>query len=265
MILTPAEHYRSLVDLLENPEQRYIRRMNENVVKPYIKYLQGLNRYLNESQMTQQDLKAVAQQAEQDPSSVTLPQQVQQNFAKELETVPAGPVDGFNDKINAELAKVQDPEVKKSLLDKAKEALKNPDTQQTILTAVSSIAGMVAGAASLGLGAEAAKSATKHIGNGLLGVLNARLAGKSWSDSAKHGAGVGATHAAADELGVNDKDAKNALGIQTPQAGKPNAAQGQVAAPAGVSPEALKGEWEKFVKYGQDLVSKMAPTPATAE
>jgi hypothetical protein len=106
--------------------------------------------------------------------------------------------------------KYKTQKLSKSLLAKAKEALKNPDTQQTILTAVSSIAGMVAGAASLGLGADAAKTATKHIGSGLLGVLNARLAGKSWKDAAKHGAGVGATHAAADELGINAKDAKSA-------------------------------------------------------
>jgi len=260
-MLTPAEQYRSLVDLIENPEQRYIRRMNENVVKPYIEYLRGLNRYLSESAMTPQDLKAVAQQAQQNPESVTLPPQVQQNFARELETVPPGPVDGFNDKVNAELAKVQDPEVKQSLLSKAKEALKNPDTQQTILTAVSSIAGMAAGAVSLGLGADAAKSAVKHIGNGLLGVLNARLAGKSWQDAAKHGAQVGVTHAAADELGVSSKDAKNAIGLQTPQGAGSTQAGAAPTAPPGVSPEALKGEWEKFVKYGQDLLSKMVPAP----
>jgi hypothetical protein len=45
-MLTPAEQYRSLVELIDNPEQRYIRRMNETVVKPYIEYLNGLNRYL---------------------------------------------------------------------------------------------------------------------------------------------------------------------------------------------------------------------------
>jgi hypothetical protein len=268
-MLTPAEQYRSLVELIDNPEQRYIRRMDETVVKPYIAYLKGLNSYLTEAAMSPADLKAVAQQAQQDPNSVTLPPQVQQNFAKELEAVPAGPVDGFNDKFNAELAKIQDPEVKQGLLAKAKEALKNPDHQQTILTAVSSIAGMVAGAASLGLGADAAKSATKHIGNGLLGIVNAKLSGKSWQSAIKHGAKVGATHAAADELGVNARDAKSALGIKNYDPSKPisptnqpgQTAQGQVTAPPGVDPQALKGEWEKFVKYGQDLLSKMVPAP----
>ena len=266
-MLTPAEQYRSLVDLIENPEQRYIRRMDEAVVKPYIAYLKGLNSYITEAAMTGADLKQVAQQAEKNPGSVALPPQVQQNFAQELEQVPAGPVDGFNDKINAELAKVQDPEVKQGLLAKAKEAIKNPNHQQTILTAVSSIAGMVAGAASLGLGADVAKQATRAVGTGLLSVLNSRLAGKSWTDAAKAGVARTATRAAADQVGVGYQDAKGLLGLgstaKDAKAAQGGAApaQGQVAAPPGVDPQALKGEWEKFVKYGQDLLSKMVPAP----
>lgn len=266
MMLTPAEQYRSLVDLLDNPEQRYIRRMDESVVKPYIAYLKGLNSYLTEAAMTGADLKQVAAQAEKNPGSVALPAQVQQNFDTELAAVPLAPVDNFDQRIQAELARIQDPEVKQSLLAKAKEALKNPNNQQTLLTAVSSIAGMVAGAASLGLGADAAKSATRAVGTGLLSVLNSRLAGKSWTDSARAGAARTATRAAADQVGVGYQDAKGLVGLgstakdaKAAQAGA--AGQGQVAAPPGVDPQALRGEWEKFVKYGQDLVSKMVPAP----
>jgi hypothetical protein len=161
-------------------------------------------------------------------------------------------------------------------MDKVKDALKNPDHQQTILTAVSTIAGMIANAASLGVGGDAAKSATKAIGTGLLATLNSRTAGKSWKDAAKAGLARGTTKAAADQVGVDYRDAKSALGMgSTKQAARAAQAGGQappaanttpIPAPAGTTPDALKAEWEKFVQFGQGLLNRMVPAqqPAAA-
>jgi hypothetical protein len=66
-------------------------------------------------------------------------------------------------------------------------------------------------------------------------------------------------------VGIGYQDAKGLIGLgstakdaKAAQAGGAGAAP---TAPPGVSPEALRGEWEKFVKYGQDLLSKMVPAP----
>jgi hypothetical protein len=250
-MLTQAEQYRQLVDLLENPEQRYIRRMNENVVKPYLQYLSNLNSYLIETQLSTGDLKNIAQQAKSDPGSVVVPAQVQKNFAQELSEIPPGPVDGFNEKINQELQQITDPEIKQSLVQRAREAIKNPDTQQTVLSAVSTITGMIAGAATLGLGTDAAKSATKHLGNGLIAIMNARLAGKSWRDSIKSGASTSAKAAAGDELEIGGAQSGTDAG---------GGSTAKIA--ANIDPVQLKSEWEKFVQYGQSLISKITPAKA---
>jgi hypothetical protein len=218
-----------------------------------------------------------AAQAGGNPDNMVLPAQVQQNFAANLPPADAGPVPNFQQQATAEVAKIADPEVKKGLMDKVKDALKNPDHQQTILTAVSTIAGMIANAASLGVGGDAAKAATKAIGTGLLATLNSRTAGKSWADAAKAGLARGTTKAAADQVGVDYRDAKKALGLgSTKQAAKDAqaAAQGGAAAPAanttpipapaGTTPDALKAEWEKFVQFGQGLLNRMVPAQQPA-
>lgn len=264
--MNTINEYRELINLIDNPEQLYIKRLNETVVKPYIKYINNLNNYLNESTLTPQQLNQIATQAQANPENIALPQQVKQTFAQELNNIPAGPVQNFDTKVKQELDRVQDPEVKQGLLQRAKDAVKNPDTQQTVLAAVSSIAGMVAGAASMGLGADAAKQATKAVGTGLLAVLNSRIAGKDWRDSIKAGTTRASVRAAADQIGIGYKDAKDLVGLgstakdaKAAQAGAKAAEP--IAAPAGVDPQELKGEWEKFVKYGQDLLSRMVPAP----
>jgi hypothetical protein len=256
----------------ENRHLYWQRRMNENVVKPYAAYLQGLNTYLTEAAAAD-PISQMVQQAGGNPDNMVLPTQVQQNFAANLPPADAGPVPNFQQQATAEVNKIADPEVKKGLMDKIKDALKNPDHQQTILTAVSGIAGMVANAASLGIGGDAAKAATKAIGTGLLATLNSRIAGKSWTDAAKAGVARATTKAAADQVGVDYRDAKKALGLgSTKQAAKDAQAGAQggqaapIPAPAGTTPDALKAEWEKFVQFGQGLLNRMVPAqqPAAA-
>jgi hypothetical protein len=253
----------------ENRHLYWQRRMNENVVRPYINYLSGLNTYLTEAAAAD-PISQMVQQAGGNPDNMVLPPQVQQNFAANLPPADAGPVQNFQQQAQAEVAKIADPEVKKSLMDKIKTALKNPDTQQTILTAVSSIAGMAAGAASMGLGRDAAKSATQAIGQGLIATLNAKMGGADWKSAAKQGVAHGAAHAAGDELGVRGKDLTKAVGLGTPGAPGDKAAAGgapaagPVQAPAGTTPDALKAEWEKFVQFGQGLLNRMVPAQQPA-
>jgi hypothetical protein len=262
----------------ENRHLYWQRRMNENVVKPYLDYLNGLNSYLTEAAAAD-PISQMVQQAGGNPDAMVLPPQVQQNFVANLPPADAGPVQNFQQQAANEVAKITDPETKKGLMDRIKDAVKNPDTQQTILTAVSSIAGMAAGAASLGLGADAAKSATRAIGTGLLAALNSRAAGKSWKDSAKAAVTRTATRAAADHVGVGYQDAKQVLGLgstrqaaknaqkgagQSGQPGGQAAAGGPVPAPAGVDPATLKAEWEKFVQFGQGLLNRMVPAQPQA-
>jgi hypothetical protein len=259
----------------ENRHLYWQRRMNENVIRPYAAYLQGLNRYLTEAAAAD-PISQMVQQAGGNPDNMVLPPQVQQNFAANLPPADAGPVPNFQQQATAEVAKIADPEVKKGLMDKIKDAIKNPDHQQTILTAVSGIAGMIANAASLGIGGDAAKAATKAIGTGLLATLNSRTAGASWKDAAKAGLARATTKAAADQVGVDYRDAKGALGMgSTKKAAKAalGGTQGQagnaqggapVQAPPGVDPASLKQEWEKFVQYGQGLLNKMVPAQQPA-
>lgn len=232
----------------------YRHRMTETVVKPYIRYLEGLGTYLKEDAMTSAQLQQMVRSAGDHPENVLLPAEVKQNFEQELARVPHEPVANFGAQAQAELNKIQDPEVKRGLYQKARDALKNPDTQQTILSAISSIAGMAAGAATLGIGKDAAKAATRAIGNGLLGVLNARLAGKDWKTAAKAGVGVGAAHAAADTLDVDARDVKKAVGI----AGQKPSTAGAAA----TTPE-LTNKWQEFINYGQKLVQQMAQSSTT--
>jgi hypothetical protein len=253
----------------ENRHLYWQRRMDENVVQPYIDYLNGLNSYLTEAAAADPISQMVAQ-AGGNPDAMVLPPQVRQNFAANLPPADSGPVQNFQQQATAEVAKIADPEVKKGLMDKIKTALKNPDTQQTILTAVSSIAGMAAGAASMGLGKDAAKSATNAIGQGLIATLNAKMAGADWKSAAKQGVAHSAAHAAGDELGVRGTDLTKAAGIANPakanKGGAAPAAPGAtpVQAPAGTSPEALKAEWQKFVQFGQGLLNRMVPAQQTA-
>jgi hypothetical protein len=263
----------------ENRHLYWQRRMNENVVKPYIDYLNGLGTYLTEAAAN--PISQMVQQAGGNPDAMVLPPQVEQNFVNNLPPADSGPVQNFQQQAANEVAKITDPETKKGLMDRIKDAVKNPDTQQTILAAVSSIAGMAAGAASLGLGADAAKSATKAIGTGLLAALNSRAAGASWKDTAKAAVTRTATRAGADAVGVGYQDAKKVLGLgSTRQAAKDAqagaaggqagaAAGGPVPTPAGTTPDQLKQEWQKFVQFGQGLLNRMVPAqpqaaPATA-
>ena len=262
----------------ENRHLYWQRRMDENVVKPYLAYLGGLNTYLTEAAAAN-PISQMVQQAGGNPDAMVLPPQVEQNFVANLPPADSGPVQNFQQQAANEVAKITDPETKKGLMDRIKDAVKNPDTQQTILAAVSSIAGMAAGAASLGLGADAAKSATKAIGTGLLAALNSRTAGASWKDAAKAAVTRTATRAGADAVGVGYQDAKKALGLgSTRQAAKDAQAGAQggqagaaanaapIPAPAGTTPDALKAEWEKFVQFGQGLLNRMVPAqqPAAA-
>ena len=239
--------------------------MDETVVKPYLKYLESIGSYLSEDATSAEQLKQAVVQAGNNPENIVLPPQIKQNFAQQIDKAPVGPVQNFGPQAQAELAKIQDPQLKQTLLQKAKEAVKNPDTQQTILSAISSIAGMAAGAASLGLGAEAAKSATKTIGNGLLGILNARLSGANWKTAIKHGAAVGTTHAAADQLDVDADNVKKAVGVQSPagqqttaQGQQPAQTTGQAPAQQPVAPADVAKKWQEFINYGQKLVQQMA-------
>lgn len=248
----------------------YKHRMNETVVKPYIKYLEGLGTYLKEDAMTSAQLQQMVQQSGDHPENIVLPPEVKQNFANELAKIPPGPVQNFGPQAQAEINKIQDPTVKASLLQKAKEALKNPDTQQTILSAISSIAGMAAGAATLGIGKDAAKAATQAIGNGLLGVVNARLTGKDWQSSLKHGAKHVAAHGIAAATDTDARDIKKAAGIKMPDGSTKPAEPATAQAPAGATattPE-LTNKWQEFINYGQKLVQQMAgsstATPKTA-
>jgi hypothetical protein len=119
------------------------------------------------------------------------------NFEKNLPPADAGPVQNFEQQAQEAAAQIQDPKAKQGVMDLIKQGVKNPVAQTLILTAVSGIAGIVAGPAIAGLGLPLAATAalTGSVVGGLTGLVRGKMQGKGWKDAgmdALKGAGMGA-------------------------------------------------------------------------
>jgi hypothetical protein len=123
-----------------------------------------------------------------------------QNKDKLVQSLPpadAGPVEGFEQKAQEQIAQVQDPKAKQSLLDLVKQAAKNPAVQTMVLAAVGGIATVVAGPAiaGLGLGLAVTGALTGTVVGGLTGAVRGLMQGQGLSGALKQGAmgaGLGA-------------------------------------------------------------------------
>lgn len=125
---------------------------------------------------------------------------IAQNKAKLEQSLPpadAGPVEGFEQKAQEQIAQVQDPKAKQSLLDLVKQAAKNPAVQTMVLAGIAGIATVVAGPAiaGLGLGMAVTGALTGGVVGGLTGVVRGAMQGQGLSGALKQGAigaGLGA-------------------------------------------------------------------------
>jgi hypothetical protein len=247
--------------------------LRDHVVRPYHRYLSELGKFLeadgNLKASVEKAVSASVQRAD-DPNHITakdivLPQAVTKNFAASLPQADAGPVSGFEQKVSAIADKVQNPEIKNSILSKIKYGIQHPAAQTLILAGVSNVVGMSAGALTMGLGAGPAKAAASAVGTGLLNTINAKLAGETWKSAVKagmHGAAQGAATSVAKggDIAVEPGKVPGAKDA----AAKPPATAGTGAQPP-EDKQAITAQWEKFVQFGQDLIKKMGdaqPAPA---
>jgi len=123
-----------------------------------------------------------------------------QNKEKLIASLPpadAGPVEGFEQKAQEQIAQIQDPKAKQSLMDLVKQAAKNPVVQTMVLAAVGGIATAVAGPAiaGLGLGMAATGALTGTVVGGLTGAVRGLMQGQGLKGALKQGAmgaGLGA-------------------------------------------------------------------------
>jgi hypothetical protein len=123
-----------------------------------------------------------------------------QNKDKLVQSLPpadAGPVEGFEQKAQEQIAQVQDPKAKKSLMDLVKQAAKNPAVQTLVLAGIAGIATVVAGPAiaGLGLGMAATGALTGTVVGGLTGAVRGLMQGQGLTGALKQGAmgaGLGA-------------------------------------------------------------------------
>jgi hypothetical protein len=123
-----------------------------------------------------------------------------QNKDKLVQSLPpadAGPVEGFEQKAQEQIAQVQDPKAKQSLMDLVKQAAKNPAVQTMVLAAVGGIATVVAGPAiaGLGLGMAVTGALTGTVVGGLTGAVRGAMQGEGVKGALKQGAmgaGLGA-------------------------------------------------------------------------
>lgn len=123
-----------------------------------------------------------------------------QNKDKLVQSLPpadAGPVEGFEQKAQEQIAQVQDPKAKQSLMDLVKQAAKNPAVQTMVLAAVGGIATVVAGPAiaGLGLGMAVTGALTGTVVGGLTGAVRGLMQGEGLKGALKQGAmgaGLGA-------------------------------------------------------------------------
>lgn len=125
---------------------------------------------------------------------------IAQHKTKLVQSLPpadAGPVEGFEQKAQEQIAQVQDPKAKQSLMDLVKQAAKNPVVQTMVLAAVGGIATAVAGPAiaGLGLGMAATGALTGTVVGGLTGAVRGLMQGEGLKGALKQGAmgaGLGA-------------------------------------------------------------------------
>jgi hypothetical protein len=115
-----------------------------------------------------------------------------QNKDKLVQSLPpadAGPVEGFEQKAQEQIAQVQDPKAKQSLMDLVKQAAKNPAVQTMVLAAVGGIATVVAGPAiaGLGLGMAVTGALTGTVVGGLTGAVRGLMQGEGVKGALKQG------------------------------------------------------------------------------
>ena len=142
------------------------------------------------------DLPAQAKAAVQN----LLSPQAKANFEAQLPKDGGGPVDGFEEKAKAAAAQIQDPKAKQSIMQLIKDGAKNPIVQGLVLTAVGSIAAVVAGPAIAGLGMGALATATTvgAVVGGLTGIARGVMQQQGLMNTLKQGAmgaGMGAAGA----------------------------------------------------------------------
>lgn len=194
--------------------------MNENFVVPYQEYLRTIVpaiKKINEAQLTADQINQIFSAAEQGATAAggnrtmlgkgkdavqsivdkILPPQKKAEFEQSLPAPDAGPVQGFEQQAQQAVDQVEDPKAKQSLMDLVKQGIKNPVAQTMLMTAISGIAGIVAGPAIAGLGLTgiAASTAVGAVVGGLSGVVRAKMAGQDWAAAGKEGlkgAGMGA-------------------------------------------------------------------------
>lgn len=176
--------------------RRYLKNMHENFVVPYVDYLNGVGRRLDEAELTPDQITqlfgTVTQQAQAAGGNETslgklMPDSIKQKFADSLPPPDAGEVPGFEQKATAAAQQVQDPAAKQSLMQLIKQGLQNPATQKLIIAGVQGIAGVAAGALTGGMGGKLGATAAGAITGGLVGLVAAKLQGQDWKSAAKAG------------------------------------------------------------------------------
>ena len=176
--------------------RKYLRNMHENFVVPYVDYLNGIARRLDEAELTPDQITQLFGQVEQQSQAAggnetmlgrMMPDSIKKKFMDNLPAADAGEVEGFEQKATAAAQQVQDPAAKQSLMQLIKTGLKNPNTQKLIIAGAQGIAGVAAGALTGGIGGKLGASAAGAITGGLVGLVAAKLQGQDWKSAAKSG------------------------------------------------------------------------------
>ena len=186
----------SMMSGTDRETRQYLRNMHENFVVPYVDYLNGIKRRLNEAELTPDQINQLfgtaAQQTQAAGGNETMlgkmmPDSIKKKFVDSLPAPDAGEVPGFEQKAQAAAQQVQDPATKQSLMQLIKTGLQNPVTQKLIISGVQGIAGVAAGALTGGLGGKLGATAAGAITGGLVGLVAAKLQGQDWKSAAKAG------------------------------------------------------------------------------
>jgi len=231
--LQESKMYARLTEGMDAKTVGYMQKVRENFTLPFIASINNLD-LLTEAEMTAQQIQNAFGSAEKiataggdnrsmlgkgadaagavGAGAVDLAKQgaagvkelanklLAQNKEKLIASLPpadAGPVEGFEQKAQEQIAQIQDPKAKQSLMDLVKQAAKNPVVQTMVLAAVGGIATAVAGPAiaGLGLGMAATGALTGTVVGGLTGAVRGLMQGEGLKGALKQGAmgaGLGA-------------------------------------------------------------------------
>ena len=218
----------SMMSGTDKDTRRYLKNMHESFVVPYTEYLNKISRRIDEAQLTADQVTKLFGVIAGGPGAqggTVLPDSIKQKFDDALPPPDAGPVQGFEQKAAQAAAQVQDPEAKQGIMSLIKQGLQNPVAQKLILTGISGIAGVAAGALTGGLGGVAGAGAAGALTGGLMGVINAKMQGADWKSAgmaglkgAAMGGAAGLVGGAAGSLARGAVDAFSGGGQQAPAA-----------------------------------------------